>query len=226
MTTTADPRAEAFPPVRLDVDHFVLAGPDLSRSREAFADRTGVVPAPGGLHEGMGTRNALASLGDGLYLELIVSDPETATEGNLGGRLSALDEPTLFAWALRTDDLATVAHALVREGRSPSPIFQATRDQPGGPRLVWNLMGLTGLGGAWPFFIDWRDCAHPSRSAPSVGCLAAFEATIPVSDLGRLPFSGAKGIRLAEGPAALSLTIETPRGTVSWSEPDPRGFYG
>lgn len=226
MTTTPDPRAEAIPPARLDVDHFVLAGPDLSQSREAFADRTGVVPAPGGPHAGMGTRNALASLGDGLYVELIVPDPETATERNLGGRLSALNEPTLFAWALRSDDLATLARALVREGRSPSPVFEATRDQPDGPRLAWSLMGLPGLGGAWPFFIDWRDCAHPSRSAPSVGSLASFEATLPVSELERLPFAAAKGVCLVEGPAALSLTIETPRGPVSWSATDPAGFYG
>ena len=226
MTTKADPRTDASPPVRLEVDHFVLAGSDLTRSQEAFADRTGVLLAPGGPHEKMGTRNALARLGDGLYLELLAPDPETATEGNLGGRLSTLDEPTLFAWALRTDQLAGLANALVREGRSPSPIFEATRDQPDGPRLAWNLMGLPGLGGAWPFFIDWRDCAHPSRSAPSVGSLVAFEATLPVPDLGRLPFSDAKGIRLSEGPPALSLTLATPRGTVSWSETDPHGFFG
>ena len=44
-------------------------------------------------------------------------------------------------------------------------------------------------------------------------------------DLGRLPFSDAKGIRLS-GPPALSLTLATPRGTVSWTETDPHGFFG
>ncbi|MFD8740899.1 VOC family protein, partial [Streptomyces sp. NPDC059618] len=43
-------------------DHIVLATPDLAATVAEFTRRTGVVPAPGGVHVGLGTRNHLVGL--------------------------------------------------------------------------------------------------------------------------------------------------------------------
>ncbi|MCR9098230.1 MAG: VOC family protein [bacterium] len=214
------------PRLHLALDHLVLADADLVHACEAFADRTGVAPKPGGPHEGLGTQNALAHLGDGLYVELIVPDPATSTDRNLGGLLATFEGLRLFAWALRTDDLPRLARALDRHGTPTSPIAETSRRQPDGRPLVWDLMGLPGLGGAWPFFIDWRDCDHPSRTAPKAGALSSFEASLSAPDAADLPFAAVPGVRLTSGPPRLALTIETQRGDVTWSTEAPRGFYG
>lgn len=210
----------------LSLDHVVLAGPDLERARQEFADLTGLVPAPGGPHAGLGTQNALASLGDDLYLELIVPDPATASDQNLGGAFASLDGLSLFTWALRTEDLPGLADQLTQEGLGPSPIIETRRDQPDGSRLIWDLMGLPGLGGAWPFFIDWRECVHPGRTNPSAGELLHFEASLPTQDVEKLPFVSAANVTFAAGPPALSLSIETKNGTIDWSATAPRGLFG
>ncbi|MEM9176254.1 MAG: VOC family protein [Myxococcota bacterium] len=212
-------------PPPLVLDHVVLAGPDLEEASRVFAERTGVAPAPGGPHTGLGTRNALASLGDDVYIELIAPDPATANARNLGGRLATLDGLDLFTWALRSSDLPALGAALARADLEPSAIFETRRDAPDGERLVWDLMGLPGRGGAWPFFIDWRDCLHPARTQPVAGALQALEVSLPAADPERLPFDGARQVTLAEGPAALALTVETPAGTVRWHACAPRGFY-
>ena len=62
------------------LDHVVIAGPDLPALVDWFAERTGVVAAPGGAHP-TGTANALVALTiDGRrgpqYIELIGPNPD------------------------------------------------------------------------------------------------------------------------------------------------------
>ena len=45
------------------LDHLVIAAPDLADAKTAFADATGCMPVDGGAHNGLGTRNALVSFG-------------------------------------------------------------------------------------------------------------------------------------------------------------------
>ena len=210
----------------LALDHVVLAGADLARASEEFADQTGVVPAPGGPHTGLGTQNALASLGEGLYVELIVPDPATASDDNLGGHFATLAGLGLFTWALRSEDLIGLRRDLAQRRLTPSPIMETTRDHPDGTSLVWDLMGLPGLGGAWPFFIDWRDCDHPSSTNPVAGELVTFEASLPAEDRARLAFAEARNVLFTDGPAGLDFAIDTKSGEVRWAAAAPRGFYG
>ena len=64
------------------LDHLVHATRDLSAASADLAARTGVEPSGGGRHDGFGTQNRLASLGDGRYLV----DSLGLTRTNLGPR--------------------------------------------------------------------------------------------------------------------------------------------
>ena len=56
------------------IDHFMYAVASLTEGMEWAADTFGVAAAYGGEHVGLGTRNALLSLGS-TYLEIIAPDP-------------------------------------------------------------------------------------------------------------------------------------------------------
>lgn len=212
--------------LKIDLDHIVYAVPDLAAACHAIFEATGSRPQAGGPHVGLGTRNALASLGPGRYLEIVAPDPEQPRELELGARLRALEGPELFHWALRVNDLGAMALALGRVGLEPTPPIATSRRRPDGRLLVWDLMGLPGMGGAWPLFIDWRDCPHPSEHAPRVGRIRHFAVSLPVDDPSALPFAGTDGVALSAGAPGLALVFESERGEIAWRHDAPRGFLG
>jgi hypothetical protein len=209
----------------LELDHVVWAAADLDGACAAFAEATGCEPVPGGPHVGLGTRNALVSFGTDCYLEILAPDPDQPAGPALAARLRELEAPSLFHWALRASDLSALEAELRDAGLAPTGGIETRRRLPDGSTLVWDLMGLPGRGGAWPFFIDWRDCPHPARSAPRVGALQAFEASLPVDDPASLPFGHARGVRLRRGPPALSLRFAGRRGAIEWHAAAPVGFF-
>jgi hypothetical protein len=60
------------------IDHIAIAAPDPDAAAAALEVQLGVSPKGGGRHEAFGTRNRLAWLADGSYLELIGVDDDTA----------------------------------------------------------------------------------------------------------------------------------------------------
>ena len=211
--------------MQLALDHIVVAVADLETASDDFAMTTGCRPMAGGPHPGLGTCNALVSFGSGGYLEIIAPDPAQEQTTPLAARLSRLEAPELFHWALRVDDLALVAADLRETGLEPTPSIETRRQLPSGETLVWNLMGLPGRGGAWPFFIDWGDCVHPSKEAPMVGEITEFCVSLPDVSRTAIPFSSASGVTFLEGPPALSLRIETGQGVIHWRQRSPVGFF-
>ena len=210
----------------LELDHIVRAVPDLNLACERFADETGVRPAEGGPHPGMGTRNALAALDGGTYVEWIGPDPALDTPAPMGARLAALGEPVLLHWAARTRDMSGLGEALGAAGLDPTPPLETRRERPDGVVLVWDLMGLPGRGGAWPFFIDWRDAPHPSVDAPQLGPLERCVATLDCDGLAALPFAATTGIELEAGPPRLHAVFQAGRSVVEWTTSGPMGFFG
>jgi Glyoxalase-like domain len=60
------------------LDHILLGVPDLDAGVTAFEQATGVTPLRGGKRPSRGTENALVSLGNGSYLEIIA--PQRGTD--------------------------------------------------------------------------------------------------------------------------------------------------
>lgn len=213
-------------PKMFQLDHIVVAAPDLSAAKAAFERDTGMLPVDGGAHVGLGTRNALASFGGGQYLEIIAPDPEQDTRGNFGGALAELQEPQLLHWAVRVEGLANTAQQAQRCGFEPGEIRRTSRALPNGEVLVWELMGLGGHadGGLLPFFIDWLECPHPADSVPRVGALTRFELALPAGHGGHELLTGCECVDLQEGVPSLSVRFDSARGERGWDANRLAGF--
>ena len=203
------------------LDHLVLATPDLAATVADFARRTGVTPAPGGAHVGRGTRNYLVSLGGSSYLEIIGPDPEQLTPD--GPRPFAVDElatARTVTWAISPPDLdAAVATARAR-GYDPGDIRPMSRRRPDGTLLEWRLTdGETQHpSGLVPFLIDWGASVHPTATGLPVVPLLHLSASAPAPEEIR-PLLSALDVELplSSGPLALTFSVDTPRGPVTFS---------
>jgi hypothetical protein len=205
-------------PARLD--HLVLATPDLAATVADFTRRTGVAPAPGGVHLGLGTRNYLVSLGGRGYLEIIGPDPEQPTPtGPRPFDVDALSSARTVTWAISPPDLdAAVTAARVR-GYDPGSIHPMSRRRPDGTLVEWRLTDgdTQHPSGLVPFLIDWGSSVHPSASGLPATPLLALSASTPDPDEIR-PLLAALDTELAltRGPVGFSFTVDTPRGPVTF----------
>jgi hypothetical protein len=164
------------------LDHLLLGSSDLDQGIAFVKDQTGVTAAFGGVHPGRGTRNALLSLGEKHYLEIIAPDPAQPGLPDHYG-LRKLAAPRLVGWAAHPGDLNLFA-ARLRNAKlafdGPTP---GSRKRPDGLLLQWKTLNLhDDQGGLLPFFIEWSaDTVHPSADAPS-GCrILRFELSTPSS---------------------------------------------
>lgn len=166
------------------LDHVVIAGPDLASLIDWFAERTGVVAAPGGAHP-TGTANALVALTvDGSrgpqYIELIGPDLDrtpSAVPTTFG--IDALTEPRVQAYAVHPADIvATVATARAG-GYDPGDVSDLSRRTPDGTLLEWRLTRGEQQRLDVPFLIDWGSTAQPGLSDIPTIELVSFVRTEP-----------------------------------------------
>jgi len=157
------------------IDHLVYAVADLAAAIDWFEEATGVRPAVGGSHDGMGTHNALVSLGE-CYLELIAPDPAQPDPPSSGlPRPFGIDDvlapggpgASLVGFAVRPADGETIddiGDLMFDAGTDPGPVVDMSRLSPAGDRLAWRLTFPSEA--TVPFLIDWGDTPRPNVTQP------------------------------------------------------------
>jgi hypothetical protein len=199
------------------LDHLVLGVADLEAGIRWVEERTGVRAVAGGSHPGVGTRNALLSLGGRQYLEIFAPDPAQAQIVPQYASLRTLESPRLMMWAAaaRVEETAARFRAAGLDASGPSP---GSRARPDGKLLSWRTVVVKhDLGFVIPFFIEWDATApHPAVDSPA-GCrLLAFELAHPRSEAvtAMLASLGIDAV-IRNGPtASLSARLQSPKGTV------------
>jgi Glyoxalase-like domain len=169
------------------LDHILLGCNDLEKGIAFVEEKIGVPAAFGGVHPGRGTRNALLSLGEKHYLEVIAPDPKQNSVQPFAAQMLAtikeLSSPRLVGWAAHPGDLEAFAKKLRDAGVGTEGPWPGSRARPDGRVLQWKSLSLKDdRGGVLPFFIEWSaDSVHPSVDAPS-GCkIVHFEISGPDS---------------------------------------------
>ena len=196
------------------LDHLVLATADLDETAAWVADRTGIVPSPGGRHVGRGTRNMLCSLGATRYLEIIGPDPEqNDVDGPRPFGIDALDDARMVSWAVSVIDIDAAVESSREQGFDPGEVFAMQRQRPDGVLLSWRLTVSDSI--TTPFLIDWLDSPHPAPDAAPGLELAELRARHPdPSSLSlRLEALGLV-MGVAYGPEALLVELRGPAGAI------------
>jgi Glyoxalase-like domain len=157
------------------IDHLVIAVPDPDAAAAELTEVLGIAFTGGGRHEGLGTFNRIAFLGDA-YLELLgVSDETEATRWPVGGAgLQELRRGGGFAtYALLEDELDIRVSALKAAGSSIGPVVHGSRLRLDGDLVEWWTATPPGLGPDQPPFLikhayagkEWGPDAMADRRA-------------------------------------------------------------
>lgn len=197
-----------------NLDHIMYASADLTLGVEEIADLTGVKPADGGSHPGMGTCNALLSLGEDQYLEIIAPDHSQRLSGTTGELLINHGGSGIRGWAVATTDLDALTVVASNVGYGCKDTIDMSRTTPQGVHLAWQLRFFTG-NSLLPFFIDWKASPHPALSTPKGCSLMAFGVTTQepqayqqlVQDL-------SLDVSVTHGEDQLTSVLNTPKGLV------------
>ena len=200
------------------VDHLVFAARDLASAVASFEAATGIGPEVGGAHPGLGTRNALVSLGES-YLELIGPDPDQADPpGPRPFGIDDLVESGFVAFAIRPaagESLEGLADAVRYAGFDPGPVIDMRRRRPDGVELSWRLtLPPTGPTPDVPFLIDWGETPNPSATVARRADIGELRVGTPRhSEIGALyaALGLSLPIRSSKRPA-LSASISGPNG--------------
>ena len=200
------------------IDHVIVGVADLESGIADLERRTGVRAVIGGVHPGRGTRNALMSLGDGVYLEILAPDPDQAIDNEATRELRALAALTPIGWAVSANDESAIRSVLADAAIATSQPEPGSRAKPDGSILRWITFGYDKLDDPLaPFFIIWASPElHPSRTSPGGCTLAAVQiATDGANMLARAVAPLKLNVSVAPGKGdSMRLSLSCPTGNV------------
>ncbi len=209
------------------LDHLLLGCSDLQSGIAFVEQRTGVRAAYGGVHPGCGTRNAVLSLGDRRYLEIIAPDPQQPgvlpwLTSSLP-HIATLTQPRLIGWAVRHPDIDVLTAKLREAGMGVHGPHIRSRTRADGRVLAWKMATLADdRGGILPFFLTWDAASpHPADGAPAGCSLERFVVTYPnTNELARLFELFAPDVEIRRGDASrLDASLAGPKGRLeTWNE--------
>ena len=129
MTSTTDP-THAYAMLRF-VDHLVYSTPDLDEGIHLVEQLFGTDVTPGGRHENWGTRNALVSLGEASYLEIIGPDPQRSIRQTPRlFNIDRVDRPRLVTWAAKGSNLTDIVASARSAGIDRGDVSHGNRLLP------------------------------------------------------------------------------------------------
>ncbi|MYM20399.1 VOC family protein [Brevibacterium sp. 5221] len=211
----------------MQLDHVSFAsGPDgYEAAAERIADALKITPYNGGVHPRFGTRNLIFPLTGEHYLEVVEPlEHPAALSTPFGQAVRARSElgGGWMGWCVRVDDLDPIEERLERRA------VDGNRTPEGADELLWKQIGIKGLiaDPQLPFFIHWISprAQHPSqRPAEQPVSIASLQIAgsrerlrewldtddpKPIPEVG-IDWDAPNGI-----PGLMSVTFETPQGTV------------
>jgi catechol 2,3-dioxygenase-like lactoylglutathione lyase family enzyme len=157
------------------IDHVVIAVGDPDASAAELTEKVGIAFTAGGRHEGLGTFNRIAFLGDA-YLELMgVEDPAAAQGWAIGAAVvGALERGGGFAtYGLVDDNIRVTVARLQANASRIGRVEHGTRERPDGARVEWLSAAPPELGSDRPPFLvkhlddgaEWSPDALAARRA-------------------------------------------------------------
>jgi len=204
---------------KIQYDHFLLGCSSLETGIQFMKDKTGIEAVKGGKHPNIGTHNALLSLGEKVYLEIIAPDPEAKSLIEAYSFLKEMTTPTLFMWAARTDKMDDLLKRVQGAGYKNSGIIPGSRQRADASVLKWrSLLVETDITSVVPFFIEWDiNSKHPAIDSPKGCTIDSFEIEYPETEKLKTVFTQLQiDVPLKKGTkASLHLKINSPKGTVS-----------
>jgi hypothetical protein len=195
---------------RAQFDHLVVGIRSLPEGIAEFESLTGIKPAVGGKHPDRGTENALVSLGDRGYLEIIAPQPG-ATLSTLDEGMRKLEHLRIIDWAVAVSGLEKEMKTVREAGFAVLGVQFGSRVTPSGERLAWTFFrpGDRSLSMA-PFFIHWSPgTTHPSAAAPAGCTLAGLTVQDPAPDrlAAALRALGLEGVTYAKGALRIEARL-------------------
>ena len=218
------------------VDHLVIAASTLQEG-VAWCERTlGISPGPGGEHPLMGTHNRLFSVATAqyprAYFEIIAIDKEAACARiHSAKRWFDLDNealkahlqqngPQLIHFVASTPNAMAATESLASLGVDRGELLSASRMTAHG-LLAWKITVRTDgqrlMNGTLPTLVEWG-VVHPTQHMAASGVtLQSLTASQPDGAQLTAAYSAInlQGVAVAQGPANLIATLQTPRGIVT-----------
>lgn len=213
------------------IDHVVVGIDDLQKGMGEIEEMTGVKPAYGGAHPDYGTHNALISLDNNTYLEVLAPNPEISMNlfqwltnfkaMYLRRKLSSMHSLKPFLWAVGSQDLQMTAAQIKEIGLKLTKPEANSRKKPNGELLSWKgAFFAKGIKTDLPFFISWDEAASsPAKDSPK-GCkLIDFMVSTPNSDdLNKIVDNLSLPVRITQArKVGVTFEFSSPKGNVRLS---------
>ncbi|MCP3992349.1 MAG: VOC family protein [Actinomycetia bacterium] len=204
-----------------ELDHLILASPDLEEGVSLIESLTGARAIAGGPHPGMGSHNALLTFDQRTYFEVIAIDPDQPDPNR--PRPFGLDDatgPRLAGYAMHPtggESLEQVADILRASGFDPGETIAMSRVKPDGEEIHWRLTyggSPASAEGSLPFIIDWGDTPSPAASLPSMGSLVGLRVSHPDEAVRNAIGSLGLGVETDEGAFSLMAVVDSAKGRV------------
>jgi Glyoxalase-like domain len=229
--------------MKCQIDHLVIVANNLAQGVAWCEATLGITPNAGGEHKLFGTHNRLFKIATPAnpmaYCEIIAINPGASPAIKQGAKRwfdmdnAALQaavaiEPRLVHFVANTPDVAAACAALSALGVDRGPALQASRHTNKGV-LQWQITvredGQRLFNGTLPTLIQWGKPGeaeplrlHPRNSLPRSGVtLQSITCTHPEASPLQAAYAamGLQGVAVQDGPANLSVTLQTPKGLVT-----------